>query len=187
MSDILACLAVPADSGDFVSSPCAPQRAELIAVFRPQGLSRTLGPTVLGAVAERIWRQWPIRPDPDRWGAHSMVDDRRYDDATPNQGRSEEILRALVELSADPWKERPETLEFDTGFARYADRGSAAFRSSPAESDPTKATPHDLAENEIPRDIPGQERQEWRDHQDNERKSHLYNYQLRLVQEPTSL
>jgi hypothetical protein len=136
-------------------------------------LSTALGPIVLRAVAESIRRQWPSARILIVGGAQSVLDDHLYDDAISHQCALEELLTALLDLSADPWNQRPQTFELDPGLARCTEDGMAAFRPIPAESDPTKADPHDLAENEIPRDIPGQEREDRRDDEESRKEAQL--------------
>ncbi len=79
-------------------------------------------------------------------------------------------MRAYSGFTADSKGQKTNVFNFRAGLTKHAGLRLSNSRSTPPESDPTKAVPHDLeGEEEESRDIPGEERKEPREYPESQR------------------
>lgn len=120
-------------------------------------LSDTLGQSALRLVAKCVRTGPSARILIFRRG-DSGLEDHLYDETLDYHFRPKALLDAIVKLADDPLNRRPRHFGTDPGYFENSGTPLPSSPSTPPESDPTKADPHDLdAENKYSPDIPGGE------------------------------
>lgn len=119
-------------------------------------LSESLGSAVLIGTAEIVRRNWPHARILIFGSSRDAIEDNLYDARIDHRARPEELLAALLMLTAYPRNQKatPGAILADGRVGRLLNGGAA---SRVAESDPTKRLAGN-AETAYSRDLPGAER-----------------------------
>jgi hypothetical protein len=90
-----------------------------------------------------------------------VLDDDLYDDVVDHLCNSETLLAELLRLSADPWNQRTDLAVSEVSLENLWAFPFIPDQPAPPESDPSKAFPNDIADQEEEiRDVPAWERQD---------------------------
>jgi hypothetical protein len=125
-------------------------------------LSDTLGSSGLRSLAQDVRRQWPLARVLIIGAAQVALDDPLYDEAVERRVSSTDFLAALTKLSAysssqrmDVFRPHPTNTNLNEALLHHRE-------TVPAESDPTKDPGYDTEAKVVPRDLPAEERRDWR-------------------------
>jgi hypothetical protein len=125
-------------------------------------LSDSLGALILRGVAEDVRRQWPLARVLIIGRAEAVLDDPLYDEAVDRRASPSDLLLVLARMSIYPFSQRVEVWSVNPESADHQDEIKHNRTSMPAESDPTKAPGNDSGLRVVPRDLPAEERRNWR-------------------------